>query len=296
MKVKRQLKSWIMIVLTVLVSAFSVLSDWLIFGADKQMFTFWYWLNLLMTNATAVLIIFLSNSARKDTQMQRNERFVTLSTSLFELFKELNFKNLRTRFEVYINEDNDKAKYVEYETVLNRKIDKIKRKIERLESNYNIKQLKKNKSVINLPKTNRLIKERAKLSLWEKRLANINKDVKYAKVKYIRVTYQSIFGTSENRLRESRDMSYHTAEHNIGILVKKVVIVFAVGFSASLGFAFSPVTLSVEFFYKMSVRLFQIGMALFTGISDADKFVAGEMCDTLTNRISYVQSFKECII
>lgn len=295
MKVKRQLKTWLMIVLTVLVSAFSVLSDLLEFDTDNQMFTFWYWLNLLLTNATAVLIIFLSNSARKDSQMQRNERFTTLSTSLFELFKELNLKNLRTRFEGYINADNAQAKREAYEQYLNRKIAKFKGKIESLESKYNVEQLKKNQPISSEPVTNKLIAVRAKLAIWENRLKNIDNDVKFVNVKYVRVTYQSIFGTSETRLRESRDMSYHTAEHNAGILIKKVVLVFAIGFSASLQFLFTPFSWTVEFFYKIAVRLFQIGMALFTGISDADKFVAGEMCDALTNRIAYTQAFKESL-
>jgi hypothetical protein len=284
-----------MIILTVLVSAFSVLYDLLDHDMDNQMFTFWYWFKLFLTNATAVLIILLSNSARKDSQMQRNERFTTLSTSLFELFKELNLKNLRTRFESYINADNARAKREAYEQYLNRKIAKIKSKIESLESNYNVEQLKKNQLIEAVPVTNKLIAVRAKLAIWKNRLKNIDNDVKFVNVKYVRVTYQSIFGTSETRLRESRDMSYHTAEHNAGIIIKKAILVFVIGFSASLQFRFTPFAWTVEFFYKLAVRLFQIGMALFTGISDADKFVAGEMCDALTNRIAYTQAFKETL-
>lgn len=34
-------------------------------------------------------------------------------------------------------------------------------------------------------------------------------------------------------------------------------------------------------------------LALYTGISDADKFVATEMCDALRRRINYVQGFTE---
>ena len=158
-----------------------------------------------------------------------------------------------------------------------------------------MEQLKKNQPISSEPVTNKLIAVRAKLAIWENRLKNIDNDVKFVNVKYVRVTYQSIFGTSETRLRESRDMSYHTAEHNAGILIKKVVLVFAIGFSASLQFLFAPFSWTVDFFYKIAVRLFQIGMALFTGISDADKFVAGEMCDALTNRIAYTQAFKETL-
>ncbi len=295
MKTKRQIKMWLMLTLTVLVSVFSVLSDLLKFGASTQIFTVWYWLNLLLTNAAAVLIIFLSNSARKDIQMQKNEKFTTLSTTLFGLFGDLNRLNLRTSFESYIINDNARAKKEEYLAYLHKKITCCEEKIDKLENRFNMWRLWFRKEVIECPNTLRLIFWRGRLDFWQKRLANVDRDVKYAKVRYLRITYQSIFGTSEARLRESRDMSFHTAEHNLGILIKKVLLIFVFGFAASLGFGFEVVEWSLYFVYKLAIRLFQVGMALYTGISDADKFVGGDMCDALTNRISYVQSFKETL-
>ena len=90
-----------------------------------------------------------------------------------------------------------------------------------------------------------------------------------------------------------RDMSYHTAAHNVGIIAKKVLFIFIFGFVATLDFTFSMAELSVYFIYKTCMRLYQIGMALYTGISDADKFVATDMCDALRRRIGYVQGFTE---
>lgn len=296
MKTKRRIKLWLMCVLTLLVSIFSVLSDLINFDGNVEVFTPWFWLNLMLTNVSAVVIIFLSNSTEKDIQMLKNDRFTTLSTTLFDLFKELNLRNLRTAFTGYIDKDNAREKREVYLAKLQRKISRCEQKIDKLESRYNMWRLFFKKTVVDKPHTLRLLIWRNRLQFWQKRLDTIDKDVKYVSVHYLHVTEHSIFGASDEKSRAARDMSYHTTEHNIEILTKKLLLVFVFGFAASLGFVFDPVVWSVEFVYKMAIRLFQIGMALYTGISDADKFVEGDMCDALSRRITYVQEFKETLI
>lgn len=296
MKTKRRIKLWLMCILTLLVSVFSVLSDLIKFEGNVEVFTPWFWLNLILTNVSAVVIIFLSNSTEKDIQMLKNEKFTTLSTTLFELFKELNTRNLRTAFTGYIDKDNAREKREVYLAQLNRKISRCEQMIGKLESRYNMWRLFFKKTVVEKPRTLRLLIWRNRLQFWQTRLETAEKDVKYVNVRYLHVTEHSIFGASDEKSRAARDMSYHTTEHNIEILVKKLLLIFVFGFAASLGFVFNPVVWSVEFIYKMAIRLFQIGMALYTGISDADKFVEGDMCDALSRRIVYVQGFKESLI
>jgi hypothetical protein len=296
MKTKRRIKLWLMCILTLLVSVFSILSDLIKFEGNIEVFTPWFWLNLILTNVSAVVIIFLSNSTEKDIQMLKNERYTTLFSSLFDLFKELNIRNLRTAFKRYIEEDNAREKREIYLGKLQRKIARCLHKIDVLEGRYNMWRLFFRKDTVDEPKTLRLLIWRRRLHFWESRLQTIDKDVKYVKIKYLKVTEHSIFCASDEKNRESRDMSCHTAEHNIEILAKKLLLVFMFGFAASLGFVFTPVVWSVDFIYKMAIRLFQIGMALYTGISDADKFVEGDMCDALSRRIIYVQGFKEQLL
>jgi hypothetical protein len=152
------------------------------------------------------------------------------------------------------------------------------------------------KPIVDEPHTLELVFLRGRLDFWRKRLETAEKDVKYAYVHYLRVTEDSIFGANDEKGRKARDMSYHTVGHNFEILVRKFLVVFVFGFATSLGFTFAPVVWTVEFIYKMAMRLFQLGMALFTGISDADRFVEVDMCDALSRRISYVQGFKESIL
>ena len=296
MKMKRRIKLWLMCILTLLVSVFSVLSDLIKFEGSVEVFTAWFWLNLILTNVSAVVIIFLSNSTEKDVQMLKNQRYTTLSSTLFSLFNELNARNLRTAFVGYINEDNNREKREAYLQKIHRKITKCEQVIEKLESKYNMWRLFFRKNVVEQPTTFRLLIWRNRLQFWQSRLMTIDKDVKYVRVCYLHITEHSIFGASEEKSRASRDMSYHTTEHNIEILMKKFLLVFVFGFAASLGFVFNPIEWTVEFIYKMAIRLFQIGMALYTGISDADKFVEGDMCDALSRRIVYVQGFKELLI
>ena len=296
MKAKRRIKLWLMCILTLLVSVFSVLSDLIIFEGSAEIFTPWFWLNLVLTNISAVVIIFLSNSTQKDVQMVKNERYITLSNTLFSLFGELNNRNLRTAFKSYIEADNVREKTEVYVLRLHRKITGCEKKIDALESRYNMWRLFFGMNVIEHPKTLRLLFWRGRSAFWQHRLETAEKDVKYASVHYLKVTEHSIFGLSDEKHRSSRDMSYHAASHNFEILAKKLLLVFVFGFAASLGFAFNPVVWSVEFVYKMAIRLFQIGMALYTGISDADKFVEGDMCDALSRRIVYVQGFKESLL
>lgn len=296
MQTKRRIKLWLMCILTLLVSVFSVLSDLIEVETNESVFTPWFWLNLVLTNLSAVVIIFLSNSTEKDVQMLKNERYMTLSTSLFSLFKDLNTRNLRTAFKEYIDADNAREKKDVYFSKLYGKISKCEQKIDKLESSYNMWRLFFKKPVVDKPRTLRLLIWRNRLEFWKGRLETADKDVKYVNVRYLHVTEHSIFGASDEKSRAGRDMSYHTAEHNIEILVKKLLLIFVFGFAASLGFVFTPVVWSVEFIYKMAIRLFQIGMALYTGIADADKFVEGDMCDALSRRIAYVQGFKESLI
>lgn len=296
MQTKRRIKLWLMCILTLLVSVFSVLSDLIEVETNESVFTPWFWLNLVLTNLSAVVIIFLSNSTEKDVQMLKNERYMTLSTSLFSLFKDLNTRNLRTAFKEYIDADNAREKKDVYFSKLYGKISKCEQKIDKLESSYNMWRLFFKKPVVDKPRTLRLLIWRNRLEFWKGRLETAEKDVKYVNIRYLHVTEHSIFGASDEKSRAGRDMSYHTAEHNIEILVKKLLLIFVFGFAASLGFVFTPVVWSVEFIYKMAIRLFQIGMALYTGIADADKFVEGDMCDALSRRIAYVQGFKESLI
>ena len=78
MKTKRRIKLWLMCILTLLVSVFSILLDLIKFEGNIEVFTPWFWLNLILTNVSAVVIIFLSNSTEKDIQMLKNERYTTL--------------------------------------------------------------------------------------------------------------------------------------------------------------------------------------------------------------------------
>ena len=71
---KRRIRLWLLCGLTLLVSMIAVLSDLIKYDGDVTAFTVWYWLNLILTNVSAIAIIFLSNSTEKAIQMEKNKR------------------------------------------------------------------------------------------------------------------------------------------------------------------------------------------------------------------------------
>ncbi len=289
----KSIKTVILFLMVVLVSVTTIVSDLIKFGVTSSMFNAAYWSNALLTNASAVIIIFLSNSIRKNRLMDTHKVFVELQTALRTNYAEINRLSLQTAFKSYIESDNRAAKLTTYKKKLSRKLGRITDKISRAEMRYNARQVWRKREPEQEPRTWRLVRLRAKRDALNAKIGAAEKNIEYIRIRYLKVSYSSIFGESERASGSERDMSYHTAAHNVGIVAKKVLFIFVFGFVATLDFTYSMAELSVYFIYKTCMRLYQIGMALYTGISDADKFVSTDMCDALRRRISYVQGFTE---
>lgn len=225
----------------------------------------------------------------KDT----HEVFTELQTALRASYAEMNRLSLLTAFQTYIETDNRRAKLEAYKEKLNRKIERIRDRIQRRETRYNAFRVWRKKEPLEEVNTWRLVHLRAKEKALDVKIDKAEKNIEYVRVRYLKVSYSAIFGESERAKGSERDMSYHTAAHNVGVVLKKVLFIGVFGFVATLDFTFSVAEVSVYFIYKTCMRLYQIGMALYTGISDADKFVSTDMCDALRRRINYVQGFTE---
>ena len=289
----KSIKTVIMFLMVALISVTTIVSDLIKFGATSSVFNTAYWSNALLTNASAIIIIFLSNSIRKDKLKDTHEVFTELQTALRASYAEMNRLSLLTAFQTYIETDNRRAKLEAYKEKLNRKAERVRDKIQRRETRYNAFRVWRKKEPLEEVNTWRLVHLRAKEKALQVKIDKAEKNIEYVRVRYLKVSYSAIFGESERAKGSERDMSYHTAAHNVGVVLKKVLFIGVFGFVATLDFTFSVAEVSVYFIYKTCMRLYQIGMALYTGISDADKFVATEMCDALRRRINYVQGFTE---
>lgn len=289
----KHLKTIILCGIIILISACSLLSDMLMFNPSVAALNPGYWLNAILVNVLTVTIIFLSSSLRKDKLTATHEVYTELHRALLTAYKDINEKSLETTFRAYIDEDNRAAKLKSYKEKLSGKLGRTRDKIKRMETRYNTWRVWRKQDPTAEPRTWRLVSLRAKAAGLEKKLETAEGNIEYIRVRYRKVSYSSIFGESGKAGGDERDMSYHTAVHDALIVAKKASLVVAIGFVSMLNMGDPQLTFTIYTAYKMGMKLFQIGMALYTGISDADKFVAGDMCNALRRRINYVQAFSE---
>ena len=80
------------------------------------------------------------------------------------------------------------------------------------------------------------INAEAKEKALQVKIDKAEKNIEYVRVRYLKVSYSAIFGESERAKGSERDMSYHTAAHNVGVVLKKVLFIGVFGFVATLDF------------------------------------------------------------
>ena len=290
---KISVKALILTLLVVLVSLFKVLADFLVLYVSREMFTADYWIKLFSMNFIAVVVLFLVMSARIDTQTRKNKKCHRLIGNLDNLFRALTKTGLLTLFKAYISADNDKARRLAYETRLNAKKLRLETKIKKKERKYNVRRLRKKLAVVESPNTFYLSRLRSKLGFVKERISTIEADWQYAKVRYTSVSFKTIFGNGKGRDFDDRDMGEHEGSFAVGVILKKVLSIIMIGVFMSISVYGQEVAWSYKLVYQLALSLFQIGFAVYSGISIADQFVENNRCNALMRRLAYVQTFKE---
>ena len=291
----KRIKPFILVVMMILVSGISILSDFVKFGVESGMFDVGYWINTAVTNLTAICVIFLANSMHKDKCMTENEVFKRRKTELLESYDKIYKLGRLPDLKVYVEEDNRREKLAAYKNKCSAKIEKLNAKIKKHENWYNSVLWFFKKQVCDNPKTPYLYLMKLELKRWENAYANAERVIDFAKVKYKKISYTNIFCISDGGKQDDRDLLFHTAEHNVGIVLKKAILVLFIGFATTFKIIEPETTFSFYLAYKACLRLFSVILAFYTGVTDAEHFVAGQMCDALFKRIRYVQTFLDSI-
>lgn len=289
----KKIKTLLLALAIVLVSAISILSDLIKFGITSDLFDTGYWVRTATVNASAVIIIFLANSIHKDKVMETNKTFTERKRALELAYADLTRQGLTEAFQRYIDADNDFEKLRVYRLSLSRKLERVKAKISSKETRFNAVRVWRRKPPENEPKTLALVYLRLKRQSLEQRQLNAENEYKYVRVRYTRVRYSDIFSESERNRESERDMFFHTGVHNVGIVVKKAILVLVFGVVSTLGVSEMSANFSLFTVYQMCMKVFTLVLALYTGFSDAEQFVGGKMCDTLARRLKYVRRFCE---
>ena len=288
----RRVKTFILAVLIVLVSATSILTEVIQFGVTADLFNGGYWLRTVILNVSAVTVLFLANSMRKDKLLrEKDSPYAKNKSVLQKAYADMDDKGLTDEFKKYIDEDNRREKMRVYTKKINAKLQRVNNAILRGEHNYNVIRLWLKKAPVETPKTLYLTIQRNKKQRLENKLKTAERDIKFINVRYTKIQYSVIFGESEKSKSAERDIHFHTTEHNIGIVFKKAFFVLLIGSLSLMQVGELVTNFNLFTVYQMCMRMFTLALSVYTGISDADYFVGKHMADVLFRRISYIQDF-----
>lgn len=287
----KRIKTGIIVLMIVLVSAISILSDAISFSVTSDFFNTGYWLRAAIINTSAIMVLFLANSIRKDKVMETNKVYIERKNALAQAYKDLGESGLTNEFKAYIEADNKREKLRVYNKKMNAKLVRVNNYIQFVENTINALRVFFRLKTIETPKTLTLLLARFRKKRIEYRIENAEKHINYVYVRYIKVRYSAIFGESEKMSGEERDIFFRTAVHNAGIVFKKAVFVILIGTLSLMQVGDLITNFSLFTVYQMCMRIFTIALSIYAGISDADNFVGKRMCDVLLRRLSYVQDF-----
>lgn len=290
-KLKGSIKISIAILAIVCLSVFTVLSDLIAPDINKRILSAGYWIEVFVINISVITVLFIVKSLKEDREKKYNKKYLVLNNTLDVAFRAINKKGAAGNLKTYLAEDNKKAKREAYEEYLQRKKGKIVDKIQSAEAKYNNKRLVKGLPVITSPKTKSLIRLRGKLNFVDERINNIDQEISFIKVKYIKVTYNGIFGDREGSSVNDRDTSPHKTAFNLSILLKRAVLIVAFSLIFLLSARRLDVEITVVFFFNIALRLFQIALGIYTGLDVGGEYVCVNLCDALKQRISILQIF-----
>lgn len=288
----KRMKTFILVAIIFLVSITSTLSEIIKFGVSASVLNSSYWLRTIILNVSAVIVLFLANSMRKDKLLNEKETvYAQRKAVLQKAFADMDEHGLTDKFKKYIDEDNRKEKIRVYTNKLKACLKRVDSAILLAEHNYNAVRLWFKKMPVETPKTLFLLLSRNKKKRLEDKLLNAEKNIEFIYVRYTKIKYSVIFGESEKAKGEERDIYFHTTEHNIGIVFKKAVFVLLMSTLSSLQVGELIANFNLFTVYQMCMRMFTLALSIYTGIADADYFVLKHMADVLFKRISYIQDF-----
>lgn len=248
--------------LVVLVAFISVLYDYVSVGFDASMFASpAYWVQMITLNAATVLILLSMRGYSKDREFNANEHIARVSGEIDVAYIKLNQLNLNTEFENYVKSVNRERKLKCYTDKLKSALSKARR-------------------------------ENRKQKITEK-LRTAESDVEFTHVRYPKVSVSTIF--SKTKLKQSDDLilDYQEGRAIGDLLINKVAGLVGFGLFG-MSFAGSALkAFDASLLLASAIKLFQIGLAVYVGMTAGRDFVKGTMLAKLKLRLSFVQQFLE---
>lgn len=294
-----RLKSVSLVLFIILVTAFSILIDFIGAKFSTKIFTdAAYWLNVVSVQSAVTILLFTSRSLYKEKESRSNETYLFLRENLHNAFVTLNSRDLNTVFREYLASDNRARKLKRYQERLDGKISHYNDRIERL-------KLQKGRLDIHAAeKTNtshgliyKLIlqsirRAEDKKSYWQGKRERADQEIDYIRLRHVKYSYSIVFNDEEERETEENDPCTHEGREIGKILLTKGFSVFAFGIVAT-SFIVFDLTFSWVMLYKAIVKLLQIVLGIYTGAVAGQDFVRRKLCSKLTIRFNYIKQFME---
>lgn len=294
-----KIKTLTLVVFVVLVTAFSLLLDFISAEFSTAIFTdVAYWLNVASVQSAVTILIFTSRALAKEKESKKCEDYLFIQKNIKSAYVTLNDRNLNGDFEEYIAQDNRARKLKKYREKLNTHIAKYTDKIKRLELRkgqieLGFKDRSRQPRGLRYGLVTRKLKgAEAKKKFWQDKFDRSEEDVAFVRVKHIKYSYSIIFNDEREKEEEENDPYPHESREIVFMLLTKGLSVFAFGVIAT-SFVVFDLTFSWGMVYKAIVKLLQIVLGLYTGALAGQEFIRHKMCAKLTTRYNYVKQFME---
>lgn len=242
-----------------------------------------FWLEKIGINLAVVAILLLSREAFKDREKNLNGDYINLTRSIHDRYDDIIKNGKDDNFHKFIMAENCRRKLDAYRFKLSTKIIKLKDKRRSLETSKKGQKRKQRK----------FAKIDRKLTLISEKLNNAEKDLKYVRVKYVKITYAQIFGAEEQQRENDDDFCPHESKHVAGLLRNRVLwfmlctILFGVIGSSFI--SAKEVTLGTIITACSNTACMLLGM--FWGAADGQYFVRTTINNKLRLRVSFIDVF-----
>lgn len=294
-----KIKTLSLVLLVILVTAFSLLLDFISAEFSTSIFTDTaYWLNVASVQSAVLILIFMARALYKEKERNRCEQYQFLQKNLKAAYITLNERNLNGIFRDYIAEDNRARKLKKYLEKLKLHCTKYRDKIKRLDlRKRRIETRFKDKNKTPHGPYYGLILRRMKsaeteLEFWGNKIDRAAEEVEFIRVRHIKYSYSILFHDAKEREEEENDPYAHEDRDIAFLILTKGLSVFAFGIIAT-SFVVFDLSFSWGMIYKAIVKLLQIVLGLYTGAVAGQDFIRRKMCAKLTTRFNYVKQFME---
>lgn len=273
-KNKFNVRQFFMIAVLLFSTIADILLDYVKTGFDPAIFTnATYWIMLGVTCLSVVLVTLSVRDFFREKELRENPDVTGTQKLINTAHSELMNHNMTTRFEEYVDDENDRRKKKAYRSYIQYKMSKCK----------NDKRRKKWKAL--LEKADSDIEFLPIKGNWIK--LSITRYIKFN-----RVRIATIFSRTDRDKSDDENMETDEQAHVKELIFRKLFMLISFSVALSTVF-FEPGEFAVSILINTFSKLYRIAMSAFLGASDGQSFVRGTLLSKMKLRLDFIQKFLE---